>query len=241
MNRQLVATGVALEALAWLGRRPAGIRDADGVGRLYDRIAGFYDLLAAPYDWIDGRKLQRQVLDQLPLERGDTVVDLGTGTGRNLPRLAQRVGPTGRVIGVDLSEGMLTRARGRCSGTGHANVDLVQAELRDYEPPAETAAVVAAFALEMVPEHDQVIRRLAERLRPGSVVASVGLREPDGWPEWAIRLGALANRPFGVTPAYRDIRPWTSIRAHLTDVTVATSHAGVVYAAVGAVPAGAAP
>ncbi|WP_108665746.1 class I SAM-dependent methyltransferase [Euzebya rosea] len=236
MSRRLWSAAGALGGLARLGTRSSGIRDADGVQRLYDRLAGVYDRLAAPYDLIDGRRLQRQAIDALGLQPGDTVVDLGTGTGWNLPHLADRVGSDGRVIGVDLSERMLDRARRRVEEAAHSGVEFVHADLRTYVPPADTTAVIAAFALEMVPDHDEAIRRLVEHLAPGVRIASVGLREPAGWPEWAVRLGSLLNRPFGVTPAYRDIAPWTSIRQHLSDATITTSHAGAVYLAEGTTP-----
>ena len=236
MRRRTALLGVAAAAgIVWLGGRNTGIRDADAVGQLYDRVSGVYDVLTAPYEWIDGRRLQRKAINELGLHPGDTVVDLGTGTGWNLPHLAEAVGPEGRVVGVDLSHGMLTRARRRVDRAGHRNIELVRADLRDYDPPADTAAVIGTFALEMVPDYDDVIRRLAGHLNPGSKIALVGMREPDGWPEWVIRLGSLANRPLGVNPAYRNITPWTSIHQQLTDATTLTSHGGVVYMAVGTV------
>ena len=235
-GRTWLAAGISLAGIVGFAVREEGVRAPSGVAELYDRLSGAYDLLASSYDWIDGRRLQQQAIGDLALEPGDTVVDLGTGTGWNLPYLADRVGPTGRVIGVDLSDGMLERARRRVIESGHLNVELVQGDLRCVDPPADTAAVLSAFALEMVPDHAEVVRRLADSLRPGSQIASVGLREPDTWPEWAVRLGVLVNRPFGVTPAYRRITPWTSIRDHLDDVTVVTSHAGAVYSAIGTVP-----
>ncbi|MEE8600227.1 class I SAM-dependent methyltransferase [Euzebya tangerina] len=239
--KRLLVCAAAVGGLAWLNSRQVGIRDAVGVQRLYDRVAGAYDVLVEPYDWVGGRRLQRRAVSELHLSSGDTVVDLGTGTGWNLPFLAEQVGREGQVIGVDLSEAMLARARRRVDAAGFSNVEFIRADLREYEPPATASGVIAGFALEMVPEQDAVIRQLVGSLRPGARIASVGLREPEHWPNWAVRLGSLLNRPFGVNPAYRDITPWTSIRRHLSEVIVATSHAGAVYLAVGTIPDHASP
>ena len=233
--KRLLMSAAALTALAWLKRTSVGLRDADDVRQLYNRVAGAYDVLVRPYDLIGGRRLQRRAIDELHLSSGDTVIDLGTGTGWNLPYLAEQVGQEGRVIGVDLSEGMLARARRRVDAAALSNVELIRADLREYEPPATASGVIAAFSLEMVPEHEAVIRQLVSSLGPGARIASVGLREPEDWPDWAVRLGSLLNRPFGVNPAYRDIAPWTSIRRHLSNTIVATSHAGAVYLAVGTI------
>ena len=60
---------------------------------MYDRIAPVYDLASAPYSSIDTRGLADRAIAELRLRRGDTVVDLGTGTGRNLLPLAAASGP----------------------------------------------------------------------------------------------------------------------------------------------------
>jgi demethylmenaquinone methyltransferase/2-methoxy-6-polyprenyl-1,4-benzoquinol methylase len=229
------ATAAAVGAGVWIGSRSSGIKDRDDVRVLYDRVAGLYDAWVAPYEIIGARRLQRRAIAELRLSPGDTVVDLGTGTGWNLSLLADAVGPTGQVVGVDLSSEMLERARRRAGGAGRQNLSLVQADLRDFDLPASTAAVIAAFAMEMVPEHDHVVARLAAQAKPRARIALVGLREPPGWPEWAVRLGAMLNRPFGVDAAYRAITPWTSIGRHLTDAIHETALAGAVYLAAGTV------
>lgn len=217
------------------GRGDEGIRGPAAVQRLYDSVASFYDVSTSPYELIGGRKLQHAAIDLLNLLPGDTVVDLGTGTGWNLPHLARRVGPQGRVIAVDLSQGMLNKAEQRCARL-NLTVEFVQADMREFVPPPKTAAVIAGFALEMVPEYAQVIDHLACELVPGSRIATTGLREPQGWPEWVVRLGVLLTRPLGVRPAYRDISPWEAISDRLVGVTYADAMAGAIYLAVGVVP-----
>ncbi len=159
--------------------------DAEAVRGLYDRVAPVYDVLSCPYRLIDGRRLVRRGIRDLELRPGDTVVDLGTGTGWALPRLADAVGPSGRVIGVDISLGMLERARRRVKGRD--NINLVHADIADYHLPRGTRGVLAAFAIEMLPDYDAVIARLVRELPAEASIAVTGLRDPDRWPEWLVK------------------------------------------------------
>lgn len=61
----------------------------------------------------DTVEVRRGTIEQLGLDRGDTVLDLGCGPGVNFEPLREAVGPEGRVLAVDLSGGMLERARER--------------------------------------------------------------------------------------------------------------------------------
>jgi ubiquinone/menaquinone biosynthesis C-methylase UbiE len=211
----------------------SAILDATGVRRLYDRVAPFYDLATKPYGWVGADRLVNHAVAELRLRPGDTVVDLGTGTGRNLAALAALVGPTGRVIGVDVSPGMLQRARRKTTKACLGQVELVETDMAGYEPPVDAGAVLSTYAIEMLPDYDEVIARLAMTIRPGGRIAVTGLRDPARWPEWAIRLGSALNRMFGVADAYRSHHPWEAIEAHTSDTIYEEAMAGAVYLAAG--------
>lgn len=232
----LAATGI--RAVRWRAAGKAapsaeGLLSADQARRLYDRLAPIYDAVAGAYALVGARHLHRRAVRALGLSPGDTAVDFGCGTGENLEALASAVGPSGRIVGVDLSAGMLERARQRAVRHGWDNVELVQADVRDFTVPDGTRGVVATFALEMVPGYDAVIERLAATMPAGGRVAVSGLRRPERWPEWLIRLGEGVNRPFGVTRAYESFRPWESVRQHLREVCYEERLFGAVYLSVG--------
>lgn len=219
---------------ATVSSRPsAGVLDAAGVRQLYDRVAPFYDLLTAHYRWSGADRIADEAIRQLHLRPGDTVVELGTGTGRNLGALSSAVGPGGHVVGVDLSPEMLQRAATRIADHRLANVELVESDIASYQPPPEATAVIATYAIEMLPNYDDVIARFVNQMPNEGRIALVGLRDPDKWPEWLIRIGSAINRPFGVSKDYRSHRPWEAIQHHTTDTTYTEAFAGAVYLAAG--------
>lgn len=235
-HRRLWVAATAAASVSYAAYRSSqgDIRGAEAVGRLYDRIAPAYNITAWVFRPLGARRLQEQAVDLLDLEPGDTVVDLGCGTGVNLPILAHRVGEQGKVVGIDLSSGMLDRARRRTERHHLPQVTLIQGDIRDVRLPPGTAAVVATASLEMVPEYDAVVRDLAEQLIPtGGRLAVGGVRRPPTWPEWAVALGRSATAPFGVTRAYESIQPWRSVRQHMDEVAFETAAGGALYFIVG--------
>ena len=68
----------------------------------YDRMSKWYDLMAGSSEW----KFVKIGLDLLKASKGETVLDIGYGTGKSVLAIAQSVGQTGHVYGLDLSEGM---------------------------------------------------------------------------------------------------------------------------------------
>ncbi|NNF58589.1 MAG: methyltransferase domain-containing protein [Rhodothermaceae bacterium] len=244
-RKSFLLTAAALSALgtvAWTRRRgraassPQGVLGPEAVRSLYDRLAPVYDALAAAYGLLGAGQFHRRAVGALGLRVGDTVVDLACGTGANFSYLIDAVGTTGRVVGVDLSPGMLAKARERVERHGWANVELVEADVRAFAFPEPLHGVISTFGLEMVPEHEAVIERAVGALAPGGRVAVGGLRRPEGWPEWLIRLGELVNRPFGVSRAYEGVQPWHSVRHHTTGVRYEEHLFGAAYLAAGTRP-----
>lgn len=114
--------------------------------RLYDAIA----TLPGVESW------RERAVDALDLEPGETVVELGCGTGANLRLLRERVGPDGRVVGVDLTRPLLARARGRTSPW--PNVHLVQGDATTPPLAAGAAdAVLGTFVLGMFADPAAVV------------------------------------------------------------------------------------
>jgi len=135
--------------------------------RRREREREFFDRVAA--DWDDGRSeslgVQAGALALAGLlPRRLTVVDLGTGTGSLLPLLHRHAG---RVIAVDLSRGMLSRARSRMDAANGGPVALVRADTETLPfPDASVDGVVANMILHHLPRPEHALREMARVLRP---------------------------------------------------------------------------
>jgi ubiquinone/menaquinone biosynthesis C-methylase UbiE len=194
----------------------------------YDVTANLYYLIGYP-EW----KYRRLSVDALRLQPGDTVVEIGCGTGLNFRLYQERIGPEGRIIGVDLTDAMLEQARQRVEDEGWQNVELVHQDAAGYEFPANVDAIISTFALSLIPEAPEIVRRAAEALAEGGRMAVVDLQIPESWPDWAISIGMAIVKPFAVTAEWVARRPWPTIQAAmreaLQDVQINTYYLDTTY------------
>lgn len=112
----------------------------------YDDLSRWYDLLSGPFEarWRDlaARRLNVAV--------GQVVLEIGCGTGHGLVRLAEAVGPTGRVYGVDLSAGMCRVARARVARSGRPGISVIQGDAAALPFAAGCFSVIfMSFTLEL--------------------------------------------------------------------------------------------
>lgn len=129
--------------------------DVDPVTAFYGRWAGLYDVIA---NYTPGIGTARSsVVDALDLSPGDTVVEMGCGTGANLPYLRDRVGADGRVIGLDITPGMLSRAQTLVDREGWDNVHLVRADARNPPICRDLDGVLGTFVVGMFDDPGAVI------------------------------------------------------------------------------------
>jgi len=110
------------------------------------------------------------------LRPGEVVLDLGSGGGLDVFLAAQRVGPTGRALGVDMTGGMLARARANAvqfkERTGLDNVAFHEGQIEALPlPDASVDVVISNCVLNLSPDQGQVWREIARVLRPGGRVA----------------------------------------------------------------------
>jgi len=125
-------------------------------------------------------RYRRLVIDALDSQRGDTVIEIGCGTGMNFPLLEARVGESGKIIGVDISEAMLERAVARSRAAGWNNVELVRAAATDYVFPDGVDGIIATGVLTYEPDYDRVIENGAKALAPGKRWVVFDYKMPTG-------------------------------------------------------------
>jgi arsenite methyltransferase len=107
-------------------------------------------------------------LRHLGLSSGETVLDLGSGAGVDAFLAAREVGPSGRVIGVDMTPAMLDKARANMRKAGVSNVEFREGRLESL--PVESGSVDAVTSncvINLVPDKGKVFAEVARVLKPG--------------------------------------------------------------------------
>ena len=174
---------------------------------------------------------REQLIAQLPVGPGDTVLDIGCGTGLCMPGLQHKIGPTGTIIGIDASPDMLELAAERVTENGWRNVHLINA-------PVDTAVInhiadAALFcAVHDVLQSPAAVANVFAHLRPGAAVAAIGGKWPAPW-LWPLRAWvADLHAPF-ITDFTGFDQPWNHLAAVVPGLHVQQLGAGTGYLAHG--------
>lgn len=221
----------------------------DDATAFYDRWARLYDLIASHAPGVG--RLRHRAVDALRLDRGDTVIEVGCGTGANLPLLAREVGPRGTVIGVDRSRGVLERARRNARGFPQVEVlraDGTQLPIADVDGVAsgrrngdETTdgidGVLATFVVGMLDDPATTVGEWIDRLDPGGHVALLHLRRSESAfapiANPALHVATVLSTPPTTTLCYerdlsrlldRRVRAAGDVVRERTDPTLTESH-----------------
>lgn len=205
---------------------------------LYQKRAKYYDISANLYYLLGIREFayRRIAVEALKLDRGDTVVELGCGTGLNFRFLRDRVGPEGKVVGVDLTADMLSSARQRIERHKWTNIDLIECDAVAYNFPESLDGIISTFAITLIPEFDKIIKNGANALSRGKRLVVLDFKMPDSWPKWLIKFFVIITQPFGVTLDLADRHPWESIDQCLDLVELRKKYFGGIYIAAGEKP-----
>ena len=208
----------------------------DTLIHVYRKRARNYDLYARLFPLVGFRQWDYRVkaVQALELQRGDTVVDIGCGAGLNFPLLEEAIGPEGTLIGIDLTDAMLTQARKRVEESGWSNVKLVQSDAAVFQFPRGVDGILSTYAVTLVPEFDPVIRNGCQALKPGKRWAIADFKMPSGALSFLSPvLAQLLVRPFGGTLEMSSRHPWESIGKYMQNIRMTEFYMGAVYVVVG--------
>lgn len=207
----------------------------ENIAGLYRKRAGWYDFSANTYYLIGFREFayRQMAVQELHFDPGDTVVEIGCGTGLNFELLLHQIGPQGHIVGVDLTPEMLAKASERVARNNWSNVSLIQSDAAAFEFPRPVDGVISTFALTLVPEYDRVIQNAAAALSNGKRLVILDFKMPDAWPMWLIKLLVILTRPYGVTLDLGDRHLWESVDRYLKTVVFKELYFGGVYLCVG--------
>lgn len=146
------------------------VEDGDDKGPLvaehFGKAAELYD--ASPFFPLCGRRL----VDLVEIRRGDRVLDVACGTGAVLLPAAERTGPGGSIVGIDLTPPMVavTRAKIAAANMHHADVLVMDATVLDF-PDASFDVAVCGFAIWFIPNMQGALQEIRRVLKPGGKLA----------------------------------------------------------------------
>lgn len=153
-----------------------------GPRKSLDHITGRYDRVARVYSALEllfliTPRARRKAVQALKLSPGATVLEVGAGTGRNLPYLIEAVGPAGKVIAVDASPGMLAEAKRLVDSHGWKNVQLIEQDAQTLEIEGPVDGVLFALSYSVIPDPAPALERAWAALRGGGrvVIMDAGL------------------------------------------------------------------
>ena len=191
--------------------------------RSYNRDTGVFQ----PY--------RRAVVDALPLQAGQVVLDVGCGTGLCCSLLREKVGPGGTVTGIEESPEMAAVAREHVAREGWGNVTVVQSSAEDARLKG-TADAALFCAVHDILQSPGALRNVMDMLCPGALVAA-------GGGKWAAPLMVAVNSMVRVLhgPYVRSFngfdRPWRHLEHLVEDVQVREMTLGSGYVMTGHTPA----
>lgn len=177
----------------------------------YGRWAGVYDALSHRTPGI--RTLRARAVDTLDLRPGDTVVDIGCGSGANVPHLRRAVGPSGTIIGVDFTGPILERARRNHARTDEPHISFVRGDVTDLPLREPVDAIYGSFLAGMLPHPVTAVDHWTDHLRPGGRIALLDAALGDARVAWPLNQ-AVKAMVFASSPrksAEWNTAPWATV------------------------------
>ena len=194
----------------------------------YDRLARRYDRsLLALRPWLT--RYRRQAVAALGLQSGDTVFDVGAGTGASLDQLSRAVGPDGRVVAIEPSDAMREAAQQRARDAALSNVQFVAVTAQEVtDLPRGDAALF--FLTHDIVRAPVAVDNIFEQLRAGARVVCFGAQAGGPTPLQGVVRRFTAQ--FVTTLDGLDA-PWEYLKARLEDFHRHDRAAGIAYLASG--------
>jgi len=173
---------------------------------MFDRIAGVYDPMNLAISAFQEPRWRRRLVDAAGLRPGGSALDVATGTGKVAADLHRRVQPGGRVLGVDVSPGMIRIAERRFAATPGLGFVVGDALALPVEDGGFDAATIA-FGMRNLPDYRQGFAEMARAVRPGGRVLCLEIARPRSRPArilrwWFDRIVPVIGRVAGQGDAY---------------------------------------
>ncbi|MCE5288368.1 MAG: methyltransferase domain-containing protein [Nocardiaceae bacterium] len=207
--------------------------DRDRAREKYRRLASGYDrfIAGAAGRAVGFSRRRLRAVATLDLAPGDCVIDVGCGTGLSFAAIEERIGPHGRLVGIELSPDMLDIARERVRRHGWTNVTLVESAIEDADIRVEADAALFCLVHDIMRSRP-ALDHIVNHLKPAARIAVLGGKT---LPHKAFPLHQVSRRMLSryVTTFDGIEQPWTLLAELVPDLRVRASPYGLTYLACG--------
>lgn len=208
--------------------------DQDFIERRYQSWAKVYDWLTPTYLLGNEKRLRAKTITSLRLQPGQTVLDIACGTCRNFPWILERIGPRGKLVGVDYTAAMLDRAREQIDRAGWKNVELVQSDAARLDLDRTFDAALCTLAMGVIPDESGVLNRMLAHVKPGGWLAVGDAKRSSLW--YGRLLNWVADLLGYGAAEVMTRRTWESLQEMLGDFQYEEWFSGFFYVAAGKRP-----
>lgn len=194
----------------------------------YDFIEKFYRLLGLKIS-----KYRKISIAALELSKGDTVVELGCGTGSNFSLVLDAIGPNGKLIGVDINDKMLEQAKKKIQKNGWKNVELVLCDVAEFKFPETVDGIFSTGALSYSSQYDKIIKKAHKALKLGKNFVLLDFKKSEGPAKVFAPILLLTTKPFAVGKEYYERQAWKSVEKYFEKTSYVEGWGGFLYLSVG--------
>ncbi|MFB5610335.1 MAG: class I SAM-dependent methyltransferase [Nitrosopumilaceae archaeon] len=194
----------------------------------YDFIEKFYRLLGLKIP-----KYRKISIAALELSKGDTVVELGCGTGSNFSLVLDAIGPNGKLIGVDINDKMLEQAKKKIQKNGWKNVELVLCDVAEFKFPETVDGIFSTGALSYSSQYDKIIKKAHKALKLGKNFVLLDFKKSEGPAKIFAPILLLTTKPFAVGKEYYERQAWKSVEKYFEKTSYLEGWGGFLYLSVG--------
>ncbi len=201
--------------------------DQSFIEHTYQNWAKVYEWLTPIYLLGNEKRLRRETIGSLHLQPGQTVLDVACGTGRNFPLILEKIGPSGKLVGVDYTAAMLDRARERVKREGWRNVELIRGDAARIDLGREFDAALCTLAIGVIPDYRGALDRMVAHLKPGAWLAIGDAKRSSGL--YGLAFNWLADLLGYGAAEDMSRRPWESLGEMLGDIHYEEWFSGFFY------------
>lgn len=190
--------------------------------RSYGAIAQTYELRTA-----SGDHARRELVELLAPRAGEVILDVGCGSGRNFEQIHRRIGPSGRLIGVEPSPEMLAQARALVARRGWDNVELICARAEEAEIPMQVDGALLCGVHDVM-RSPPALANVLTHIRDGGRIVAGGPK----WVSWrqpATNLATWRLNRDCVSTFEGFSAPWNRLAQLVKDLRVEERFSGTGY------------